>query len=262
MDFNDETIRSMRLEELVSRLASINGEESFEDEAIVINEEIVSRVGLDDSSKYLIAIDSLLALGEIFTKQENFSSAVKYKEKALRVQISHCPAQSYQEQVQIVEFLHNLGWLSRQAGELDQAELFYTEATQLVQSMVGTDHPDYALGLVKCAEVQHEKGDMNTTVALLEDAVGMLEAYLGPIHQSTAQAKSFLASSLRLQSKLAYERSQVLMQEALNGQCQDDIAWQHLEISPSARSSARTNISDWSGETIFGVHGQLSGKLT
>jgi len=110
--------------------------------------------------------------------------------------------------------LSTLGGVYRAVGNYDEAERLYRRALGVIESAVGTGHPDYATGLGNLARVFREKGDFPAAEAMLEQAQDILVASLGPNNPNVAVGLTNLARLRRAEGNL--DRAESLFEVALS----------------------------------------------
>jgi hypothetical protein len=124
--------------------------------------------GLVTADNYQQYVDSLISMADDAIQSNDYRSAYTLKERAMRIQTAHAPAVNDEQNMFLVDYLQDLAWLARQVQDLDQAEIFIVEAAEIVRTVVGGTHPDFAVLLATLSEILMQKGAFNQAVESLE----------------------------------------------------------------------------------------------
>merc|ERR1719491_1832981 len=82
--------------------------------------------------------------------------------------------------------MFNVGQTQHRCGNLEQAMTYYRGFLEVAQTQLGTEHRDFAAGLVLLSDVHRERQEFPTAQLLLEQAVHCGRAALGQSHPDLA----------------------------------------------------------------------------
>jgi tetratricopeptide (TPR) repeat protein len=118
--------------------------------------------------------------------------------------------------------LSTLAGVYRAQGKFDQAEPLYRRSLEVVEGVVGNEHPDYASSLSNLALLYSDRGDFTEASRLLEQAQGILVGAYGPSHPDVAAGMVNLARLRRTEGNTAraeslYDTALSIFEQTLGG---------------------------------------------
>ena len=109
--------------------------------------------------------------------------------------------------------LHNFGECSRIKGKYAEAEAIHRQALQLMETVLGKDHPDMLVSMNNLAESLRQQGKYAVAEAMHRQVLQLKETVLGKDHPSTLMSMMNVATSLHQQGK--YAEAEAMQRQAL-----------------------------------------------
>ncbi|KAH8660124.1 hypothetical protein BX600DRAFT_522911 [Xylariales sp. PMI_506] len=112
-----------------------------------------------------------------------------------------------------VRLLTNIGWSSYRQGKYAEAEVMHRQALELLESVLGRDHPSTLGSMMGLASVLDNQGKYTEAEVMHRQTLELLESVLGRDHPSTLGSMMGLACVLDNQGK--YTEAEVMHRQTL-----------------------------------------------
>ena len=142
-------------------------------------------------------------LGEVYRQLGDYDEAARLFELAIRLD-----SKTGVQTAALATSLNNLALVYRSQERLDEAEPLYTSSLQILEHMLGPEHPDVARSLNNLSVLYLEQGNRAKALPLAERAARIARAKLGKADASTKLIEETLARAKRPQTQVAAAKPQ------------------------------------------------------
>ncbi|GIK00850.1 hypothetical protein Aspvir_004879 [Aspergillus viridinutans] len=113
-------------------------------------------------------------------------------------------------------FLLRIGGCLQRDGRYNEAQIFFTDVLEIMETALGPEHPDTLLSVNDLGSVLNDQGKYEEAEAMHRRALEGLEKALGPEHPDTLAMANNLGSALAQQGR--YKEAEAMYQRAVEGQ--------------------------------------------